>query len=553
MLKRIIKHPLTYILLFSAIIRLAMIKYGLPFWLYNDEPPFVLATLKMMQLKTVLPVLHEEAFKPFFYYPPYISYLFLPFFILVIGVKFIFFSGSLNDLQTVIASDPSILFLTARIITIVLSLITIYLVYKISLNLIKNKTSAYFSALIFATSLMHISLSITGKHWMPILLFSTIGLYVLTKENWSLNKRFYISAVIVGIGTGISTIVILFSFIMIFWYIFYEKKSILKMFIDPMMYKVALIIIALFFIPVALYPASLGFAPDMTLHDSKSIVGYITSPFIFPALFLKTEPILSALFLIGLIFSIKRNRNFYLTTILFIIAYSLVFYIFFRFEYRFLLPLLLPLTLGASYGIKEIVERLSIKNSRIILCIIVIILITFSVRISILGSRNDSRVIAKNWLEQNTKPEDKVIVYANLMRLPTTRSNIIEQEFIDPTSLRTNDKNEKEIKSELRNYRVFNALNLYNVKNENLYNNIVGYAKKNNYSYLVISKLDFLNNPEQLSKVKELTKNAQLVAKFGNNESSYSLSKTEIGPTLKPLFSITEFGPEIEIYKLLLN
>jgi leucyl-tRNA synthetase len=118
---------------------------------------------------------------------------------------------------------------------------------------------------------------------------------------------------------------------------------------------------------------------------------------------------------------------------------------------------------------------------------------------------------------------------------------------------RTNDKNEKDIKSELRNYRVFNALNLYNVKNENFYNNIVGYAKKNNYSYLVVSKLDFLNNTEQFSKVRELTKDARLIAKFGNNESGYSLAKTEIGPTLKPLFSITEFGPEIEIYKLLLN
>jgi hypothetical protein len=138
MLNRIIKHPLTYILLFSAVIRLIMVKYGLPFWLYNDEPPFVLATLKMLQLKTVLPVLHEEAFKPFFYYPPYISYLYLPFFVLVLGAKLLFFIGSLNDLQTVIASDPSILFLTARVITIIISLITIAIVYKISLNIIKD-------------------------------------------------------------------------------------------------------------------------------------------------------------------------------------------------------------------------------------------------------------------------------------------------------------------------------------------------------------------------------------------------------------------------------
>jgi hypothetical protein len=50
--------------------------------------------------------------------------------------------------------------------------------------------------------------------------------------------------------------------------------------------------------------------------------------------------------------------------------------------------------------------------------------------------------------------------------------------------------------------------------------------------------------------VKKLTENATVVAKFGNNESGYSLSKTEIGPSLKPLFKISEFGPEVEVYKL---
>jgi hypothetical protein len=291
----------------------------------------------------------------------------------------------------------------------------------------------------------------------------------------------------------------------------------------------------------------------MTLHDGKTIFGYISSPFIFPIAFLKTEPILSLLFIFGLIFGIKKNKNFFLTTILFILAYSLVFYTFFRFEYRFLLPLLLLLTIGASYGIKEIKEKLPNNLFKVVFLTLSLILIIVSGRLSILGSRNDSRVLAKNWLEQNTRREDKIIVYANLMRLPSNKSTILEQEFIDPSSLRTNDKSDKEIKSELINYRVFNALNLYNVKNENFYNGIVAYAKKNNYSYLVISKLDFLNNPEQLLKVKELTKNAELVASFGNNESGYSLSKTEIGPTLRPLFTIREFGPEIEIYKLLLN
>lgn len=528
-----------------------MIKYGLPFWLYNDEPPFVLATLKMIQLKSILPVLHQEAFKPFFYYPPYISYLFLPVFLFVILLQYLNFQGNISELQSILASDPSVFFIAGRFVMIILSLLTIYLIYRITESLTKDRWSSFFAAFFFSTSLMHISLSVTGKQWMPILLFYTLGLFILSKENWSIKKRFYISATLVGIGTGISTIIILFSIIMISWYIFYEKKSFIGMFKDIMMYKVGFTIITLAVVPVLLYPASLGFVPDMTLHDSsKTILGFITSPFVFPFTFIMTEPVLSIFFIIGLIFGLKKYRKFFLVSIVFIISYSFIFYTFFRFEYRFLLPLTLLLSIGASYGINIIKEKFPQKIYKSIFILVILILILISLKMSTLGAKNDSRVQAKEWLERNTTTNQKIIVYANLMRLPNSKSGIIEQEFIDPTSLRTNDKNEKDIEPILRKNRVFNALNLYTVKNDNFYNEISNYAQKNNYEYLVIAKQDFLNNPGQFKNVKKLTKKAIMVAKFGNNESGYSLSKTEIGPTLKPLFTIKEFGPEIEIYRL---
>lgn len=550
MFKKILTSPITYIIVFALIIRIVMVNYGLPFWLYNDEPPFVLAALKMMQLKSILPVLHESDFTPFLYYPPYISYLYLPFFVITALFSYAFFNGSLSEFQSFVASDPSIFFLTGRVIMILISLISIYLIYRIVLSLTKDRLSALTSALLAATSSMHIILSITGKHWMPILFFYALGLFCLSNESWSFRKRFLLSALITGIGAGVSSIIILFTLMMVFWYLFIEKRGFKKMFTDIVMYQSAGIVILLFILPILLYPASLGFVPDMTLHDGKTIFGLISSPFVFPYRLIIIEPLVTLMALIGLVLGIRKYKSFYISSALFLILYSFAFYMFFRFEYRFLLPFILFISICAGYGVKELKERIPSIYFKIVLAVFISLSLIISIRLSYLGSLNDSRILAKEWLDSHVGNNTKVIVYANLMRLPNNKIGINEQGYIDPQSLRTNDKNEKDQKESIRKGRIYQALNLYTVRNDNFYNNIAKYIKDNKYEYLVIGTQDFLNNPEQFNKMRKLTENATLLVKYGNNVSDYSLGKTDIGPTLLPLFEISEFGPEIEIYKL---
>lgn len=550
MIKKVIKHPLSYILLFAFLIRIVMIKYGLPFWLYNDEPPFILTTLKMFQLKTLLPVLHEADFKPFMYYPPYISYLFIPFFLISIGISYLGFDGSLGELQSVLASDPSIFFLTARFVVILISLLTIYLIYKITQSLTKSTSASLYSAVLSSTSIMFVSLSITGKHWVPILFFYTLCLYLLTRTNWSIKKRYILSAITIGIGTGVSTVVILFSVVIFLWYVIYDKVSIKESLTSLLMYKLGFIVAILSIIPVLLYPASLGFVPDTTLHGGKTLLGLLTSPFIFPFPFIATEPVLVFLSLIGLCFGFKKYKPFFATSIIFTVFYCMIFYEFFRFEYRFLLPLILFLIISSAIGIDEIRNKFPSKYSKVFIYLILLIPTLFTIRLAYLGYTNDSRIKAKEWLNENVPAGEKVIVYANLMRIANNKKGILEQGFIDKRSLRTNDKNTLSIRDGLIKEKTFHALNLYTVENDNFYKMIDVYAKKNGYKYLIFSKIDFLDKPEQFEYVKNLTKDAKLIVSYGNNESNYSLSKTEIGPSLLPFFKIKEFGPEVEIYKL---
>ncbi len=550
MFKNIIKQPITWIIIFAFLIRIAPINYGLPMWLYNDEQPFVLATLKMMQLKTLLPVLHQEAFLPFFYYPPYINYLYLPFFLLTTTISLIGFPGTLSDFQTQIASDPSVFFITGRLIITILSLLSIYFIYKTTEAITKERRSAIIASFLTATSVIHLTLSITGKHWIPIFLFYTLGLFCLSNPNWSFKKRFLLASIVTGIGTGVSTVVILFSLYIVLWFLIHEKKTFKDLFKTFTIYKSAIIIGALSVVPIILYPASLGFVPDTTLKEAKTLTGALSSVFVFPKELLFIEPIIMLLFFTGLYFAIKKKEKFFLSSGIFITFYSVIFYLFFRFEQRFLLPIVLFLIIGAGFGAKELKNVFPKKISATLIYTLMLGALIISTRLSFLSFVNDSRIHAKNWLKENGAQNEKIIVYANLMRLPNTKEGVLEQEKIDPKSLRTVDQAEKNIRDEIRKEKPFHALNLYTVRNEEFYKQIKDYTKKEKFKYIVISKEDFLNNKKQFEQVRNLTKNATLVASFGNNESHYSLAKSEIGPTLLPLFKIKEFGPEIEIYKL---
>src|SRR3989344_9607429 len=113
-----LKWLLIYILAFAFLVRVAGISYGLPLWLIDDEPPFTLAALKMIQLKTLLPASHLEEFRTVLYYPPYLSYFYLLPFSILLGIKYLFFSGAHDQFIYYLTSDLSQFFLIARFLNV---------------------------------------------------------------------------------------------------------------------------------------------------------------------------------------------------------------------------------------------------------------------------------------------------------------------------------------------------------------------------------------------------------------------------------------------------
>ena len=180
--------PIIIILLIALLVRLPGINYGLPLWLVGDEVSHIFGALKMVELKTLLPVLHHAEFFGVMYYTPYLSFVYVIPFILVAGLKFLFFSGTIEEFKNFSTLDVSSFFIIARMVSVGFGIATVWLVYKSAKNLFKNEYSAIFSALFLSFSFFHVNYSNIARHWTVITFFFALVLFILSK-NISTSKK----------------------------------------------------------------------------------------------------------------------------------------------------------------------------------------------------------------------------------------------------------------------------------------------------------------------------------------------------------------------------
>ena len=536
------KKAVIVIIFLAFIIRIAGISYGLPLWLIDDEPPFVLGAIKMIQLRALIPAFHQSEFEKILYYPPYLSYLYIIPFIGIIGFQYLL-HYKLGDLFIpFLVSDLSQFFMTARFIMTIVSLISIFLIYKIGKNLFFSEKIGAVAAFLLSTSLLHIMLSITSRHWLTVSFFGLLIFFFLSSPKYESNKKYLIASAVAGIGMGFSAIIIAYLALIALWYLFAEKYPVPKM--NILACVILFSIMAAF--PLLLYPQSLGFTRDVTTGAPKTLTGIIVSPFLFLKPIALSEPILAFFAAIGLLALLFYRRSVFIFFFTLIYGYSALFYIAFRFEHRFVAGLLPFIALLAAYGFNKISELLPKKSAYALL----IIPLIFSTQLSRVIANNDSRMAARNWIEKNIPTHEKILVYARLTRLSSDPTAIEEQRAIDNGSLRKVDEAEKALSPDNRNTPIFHALNLYSVNNEQFFNNISEYAEKNNYKYALISDEDFTWERKDFSIMQKFGKSGTLIKTFGSYQPEYSISTTQLSGSPLKLFKFSEFGPPLSLYKI---
>ena len=317
-----IRYALWFILFFSFFIRIMGISYGLPLWLIDDEATYPLSTLKMIQLHTLLPILHLGEFKPILNYAPYLSIFYVPFylvFLLLYAIWFLMHGGVLGNFVHYVALDFSQFFLITRVLNVIFATVTVYLIYRASLHIFKRPIVGLLGSFFLGTSLLHSALSMTGRHWVPFAFLLSLCLVVLTHPEWSFRRRYISAALIAGIGIGMDTSAVLIAFLIPCVYLFYEQRSFVLFFKEKVLWVSAIIIFVLSVFQFALYPAMV-FVRDVTtpFGVSKSIQGFLINPFLFIKPIAISEPILIIFFIFGLFFVFQNKRNLFWTSFVYI-------------------------------------------------------------------------------------------------------------------------------------------------------------------------------------------------------------------------------------------
>ncbi len=532
-------------LVFAALVLVTGLRYGLPLWLVDDEPPFILAALKMIQLKTVLPIFHMEEFKPILYYPPYLAYLYLPIFAIIAGLKFLAFEGGAQQFAYYTAGDPSVFFVAARSVILAASLATIYLTYLVARRIFINPWASIASVFLMSTSVSYLALGMISRHWLPVTLIGVATLFLLTHPTWSFRKRYGWATFLLGAGFGVGVISAINIALLPLWYLFYEKRSFASAATDPFVYGLALAFAAMALIPGIIFPASFGFSGGI-FEGVKTPWDFVASPLSFLRPLALAEPVLMMWAVIGIALALWRRERFAAPFTIFIILYSVIFYIFFYLTHRFTVPLIPFLALFAGYAVVAVLEMGGSRLFKVVALVTLAVPVAASAQLALLTFRNDSRVMAREWVENHIPADSKIMVLSPRLRLATRSGAIEEQRVIDPTSLRKVDEAEAALGGS-KTFRTFYALNLYTVQNQNFFDNLADYAREHQYEYLIFTKSEY---PRQAAQVSPLLENADELTVFGNERGIRAPGAEVFNSSLWDLFGIDEFGPITIVYKL---
>ncbi len=483
--------PLLIILTIALLVRVIGIGFGQPLWVVGDEPSFIFGALKMIELKTLLPIFHDTVFKGLLYYPPFLCYINILPFLLLIGIKFLFFNGAIGDFKNYLLIDLTDFFILARCISAVIGCATVWLVYKIGKNIFKNEIVGLASASFLTLSFLHVNFSHWARHWTFSTFFFALIICILSSEHIQVSKRYRSAILVCALGVGITLPIIILGLFIAIWFLYYERVSIVVHIRKAWFWQALVGAVLLIATAYSVWPRGFYVAQNAT-HDAffagKTFIDFFRSYSFYAVGLIRGELLLSIFGLIGCVCGIKKFKRYILSSILFIFVYIAIFYLFFLQTDRFILILYPLFVTIAGYGFVTTVKY-SLKYSRPITYFFVGGLVAlqafFIIKFEYLLVIDDTRVQAREWVEEHIPEKSKIVVLASLMRLPSTAEAIKEQEYLDSSSLRSIDRAEAVLDDSFFSGKRYHALNLNSVNSSTLYQELGNYILTHGYQYIV--------------------------------------------------------------------
>lgn len=534
------------VLLLAFVTRSIGIGYGLPYRANNDEPAYLHAALQMIQLHTLVPALHPQAFSQILPYPPYLAYLLLLPFVCIAGFQFIAAHISAGLFPSYILTHLAPYFLTARFVSVLFATLSVYLVYRIAQALFRSHTAAIAAAFLLATSVLHISLSMINTQWVPTTGSILLALFVLTQERLALQSRYLYAFVIAGIGMGISSFCAFALVLAGLYYFIFDVQNLEKIISDfPLMLRNTALFATLAVVPWLLWHGGNGFVGDVTLLQAKSLIGFIAAPWSALSIMTFSEPVIIALFFGGMVFLLQDRWRAAAFLVGWLLICVEIFYLFFRFDGRFLAPIVPLLALIGGYC----VMRLWQTKLKIVVCILLFVPLAATLRLDYLFVQGDTLTHAQHWVEQHLGPSDKVLVYANQFRLPMTAAGVAELRALSPALPQSTDLADEKLDRRDIPY----TLNIYNVRffDPAFFNTLPSYARQHGYEYFIFEPA--WSSGTTSIAIAGLVAQASVVQRYdglANDPPDISVATGELSGSLFDLFTEKLLGDDIVIYRL---
>lgn len=533
--------PIITILFIALLIRLVGINYGLPNFFIGDEQALIGGSLKMIELKTLIPSLYPQDFR-LLYYPPLISYLYLLFFTPIVLFKYLLI-GNLDLLKINFILDPGIFILAARFLSVLFSVATIYIIYLLGKKIF-NKKVAIFTCLFLTFSFLHLQLSHAARHWTYDLFFTYF--VILLSFYLPKIKIYFFIGLLGGLAFGSSYLPAI-SFIIPLIIHFIQPLPLGKKIKDKNLWLMIFTFLITVFLFISLHSTAffrIFVGEKSGLILKKSILDYFLSfPYYFSIL-LKLETVLLITSFFGLIVLFFKNKKIFYISSFFIFLYISVLYLFFHHEPRYIIIILPLLCLFSGFALDFITEKLSRKYYFLVVILFFLYPFILDVKYDTLLLKKDNRVLAKEWIENNLNPKSKIASYWESIKLIPSKEAIKEQQKIDPQSLRNLEENLLNLNEKFYPSPNFYVLPLHFIQIEKI-PDLKAYLKENNYEYLLI---DYLKDSEIDGRQKEIIINSELIKKFGDsNPMDLNGNFSEF---LFNILSLKRLGPTVEIYRI---
>jgi len=170
------------------------------------------------------------------------------------------------------------------------------------------------------------------------------------------------------------------------------------------------------------------------------------------------------------------------------------------------------------------------------------------VKYDYLLSQPDSRILAKNWIEENIASSSRIVTDWAYIKLSATKEAIIFQQSLDKNSLRTDDKILLTIENKDYPKTAYNDLRLHFI-GQKLPDDLSQYLKDNNYQYFIVEYWQKNNLTKQDKSIIADTLPIEKINSGLSGDYAIDLNGNILEP-ITEIFSIKRLGPNIEIYKL---